>query len=289
MISASHSKEEENKRRGIAISVVFHALILLILFLPLLKYPDPPPGQEGILVSFGQPDMGKGDDRPDTQQEEEVEPKPPSETEKPVEPQPVSKPTPPVETQKEVVTTNDPNEVAIRKREEERKRQEETERRRVEDERRKAAEEAEQRKAAEAAKQAELEKAKKQFGDAFGGKGKGNTDKAGNQGDPKGDPDAKNLEGISTGTGNIGGGLSGRGVSYKPTIQDRSQKTGTVVVNVCVDRNGSVTKANFTQRGSTSNDSELIRIAESNAMKFRFSASSIDEQCGTITFTFKVQ
>jgi outer membrane biosynthesis protein TonB len=289
MISASHPKEEANRRKGIAISVVFHALILLVLFLPLLKYPDPPPGQEGILVSFGQPDVGKGDDRPDTQQEEKVEPKPPSEAEKPVEPTPQPKNTPPVETAKEVVTAPDPNEVAIRKREEEKRRQEETDRRRVEEERKKATEEAEQRKAAEAAKQAELEKTKKQFGDAFGGKGKGKTDKAGNQGDPKGDPDAKNLEGISTGTGNIGGGLSGRGVQYKPSIQDKSQKTGTVVVNVCVDRSGSVTKANFTQKGSTTNDPELTRIAESNAMKFRFSGSSIDEQCGTITFTFKVQ
>jgi TonB family protein len=132
-------------------------------------------------------------------------------------------------------------------------------------------------------------KQKKQFGDAFGGSGKGKTDKAGNQGDPGGDPDAKNLEGISTGAGNVGGGLSGRGVQYKPTIQDKSQKTGTVVVNVCVDRNGTVTKANFTQRGSTTNDSELIRIAETNAKKFKFSSSSVDEQCGTITFTFKVQ
>jgi hypothetical protein len=41
MISASHSKEEENKRRGIAISVVFHALILLILFFAFAQIPGP--------------------------------------------------------------------------------------------------------------------------------------------------------------------------------------------------------------------------------------------------------
>ncbi len=290
MIGATNYKEEDNRKKGLIISTIFHVLMLLILFLPLLKYPDPPPGQEGILVSFGQPNIGQGDSRPDTQQEEIVEPKPPSETEKQVETRAEPKPTPPVETQKEVVTANDPNEVSIRKREEEQKKKVEAEKRKVEDDRRKAIEDAEKkRQSDEAAKQAELDKAKKQFGDAFGGKGKGSTDKAGNQGDPKGDPDAKNLEGISTGTGNIGGGLSGRGVQYKPTIQDKSQKTGTVVVNVCADRNGNVTKANFTQRGSTSNDSELIRIAESNAMKFKFSSSSVDEQCGTITFTFKVQ
>lgn len=282
MLSTTNHTEEQNKRKGLIVSLVFHALIIILLLLPLLKYPDPPPGQEGILVSFGQPNIGKGDDRPDTQQEKIEDPKPPSETEKKVEPVSEVKPTP-VESKKEVVTSDDPNEVSIRKREEERKRQEENERR-------KAAEEAErQRKAEEAAKQAELEKAKKQFGDAFGGKGKGNTDKAGNQGDPKGDPDAKNLEGISTGTGNVGGGLAGRGIQYKPSIQDKFQRTGTVVVNICVDRNGNVTKANFTQRGSSINDSELNRIAESNALKFKFSPSNIDEQCGTITFNFRAQ
>jgi TonB family protein len=288
MIRTSNLNEEENRKRGLIFSIIFHALILILLFLPFLSYPDPPPGQEGILVSFGQPNIGQGDSRPDTQQEEVVEPKPPSEEVQKTEPPPQA--ATPVETQKEVVTSKDPSEVSFKKQEEDKKKAEDAERKRIEDSNRKAAEEAEkQRQAEAAAKQAELDKAKKQFGDAFGGTGKGKTDKAGNQGDPGGDPDAKNLEGISTGAGNVGGGLSGRGVQYKPTIQDKSQKTGTVVVNVCVDRSGTVTKANFTQRGSTTNDSELIKIAETNAKKFKFSGSSVDEQCGTITFTFKVQ
>ncbi|MBK7427487.1 MAG: cell envelope integrity protein TolA [Saprospiraceae bacterium] len=240
--------EKENKRRGLITSIIIHALVLLIAILPLLSYPDPPPGQEGILVSFGGPDIGMGDSKPDTQQEEVVEPKPPSEEEQKTVTDPVASPTTPVETQKDVVTAEDPNVAAIKKREEERKKVVEDERRRDKEAKEKAEIAEKERKADEARKQAEYDKAKKQFGDAFGGSGKGSTDKAGNQGDPKGDPNAKNLEGISTGKGNIGGGLSGRGVVYQPTITDKSQKTGIVVVNICVNNKGEVTRATYTRR-----------------------------------------
>jgi outer membrane biosynthesis protein TonB len=283
-------KEEENRRKGLIFSGIFHSAIIILLLLPLLKYPDPPPGQQGILVSFGAPDIGQGDSRPDTQQEEVVDPKPPSETEQKVEPVSPSAPKEQAEQVKEVVTTESPSEVAFKKREEERKKQEESDRR-AEEQRKKAEADAEKKRQAEedARKKAELEKAKKQFGDAFGGSGKGQTDKPGNQGDPGGDPDAKALEGISTGKGTIGGGLVGRDVVFTPTITHNSQKTGRVVVRICVDRNGNVVSANSQQQGSSTIDSELRQIAETNARKFKFSAGTIDNQCGTVTIYFRVK
>lgn len=282
-------REEEHKRKGFIVSSIFHSIIIILLLLPLLNYPDPPPGQQGILVSFGAPDIGQGDDKPDTQQEEMVDPKPPSEEEQQVEPTPSSAPTDPVEVEKEIVTKEDPAEVAFKKREEERKKQDEAQKR-AEEQRKKAEADAEkQRQAEEAARKAELEKAKKQYGDAFGGKGKGSTDKAGNQGDPGGDPNAKALEGISTGKGTIGGGLEGRGVVSTPSIQDNSQKTGRVVVRICVNNRGEVISADYTQAGSTTADSELRNIAITNAKKFKFSPGSVDRQCGTVTIDFKVR
>jgi len=281
-------REEENRKRGYIVSGIFHTVIILLLLMPFLKYPDPPPGQQGILVSFGAPDMGSGDSKPDTQQEEMVDPKPPSEQEQYVEPTPTA-PTTPVEVQKEVVTTTDPAEVAFKKKEEERKKQEETQRKIEEDRKRAEADAEKKRKAEEEAKKAELEKARKQYGDVFGGSGKGSTDKPGNQGDPGGDPNASALEGISTGKGTIGGGLEGRGVVYTPTITDNTQKTGKVVVRICVDRTGAVISADYTQQGSTTNDGELRRIAETNAKRFKFSASQIDRQCGTVTVDFRVK
>ena len=320
---------DKDRRRGWVTSFTIHALLLLLALLPFLSYEDPPPGQQGVLVSFGAPDMGSGDDSPDTQQEEYVEPQPTAEeaaaeeveeaveevAEEAVEETTVEEPveaeeTPPVqELPEEVVTTDEPDEVAIQKQKEEeeaRKVEEAREKaearedaRIAEEARKKAQAEAEAKKKAEAEakakadaeakKKAEYEAAKKQFGDAFGS-GKGKTDKPGNQGDPDGDPDASKLEGVSTGSGMVGGGLGDRGVVFVPKIQDSSQKTGVVVVRVCVDKNGNVSEPpRFTQKGSTTADSELVNIAIASAKKFRFSKSSVDKQCGTITVNFKVQ
>ena len=51
-------QEEKNRRRGMIISVVLHILVILLALLPFLTYPDPPPGQEGLLVNLGLPDEG---------------------------------------------------------------------------------------------------------------------------------------------------------------------------------------------------------------------------------------
>ncbi len=301
-------QEKKNKKRGLTTSIILHVALIILALLPLLTFPDPPPGQEGILVNLGLPDVGQGDDNagpsaptePVEAEPEETEPieeeTPPPTVEKP-EPKTEPTPTPP----KEVVTTEDPEAIALKKKKEQeeaerkRKEREEAERKRKEQE----AEAERKRKEAEAARKAEEERKRKEaeadalkdeIGSLFGdGKGKGNTGKPGNQGDPEGDPDASKLEGISTGTGTVGGGLGNRGVLGAPKITDNSQKQGTVTVKVCVDRNGTVTSAEFTQRGSTTSDNQLKRLAVDNAKKWKFSQGEVDKQCGTITYRFKVQ
>ena len=118
---------------------------------------------------------------------------------------------------------------------------------------------------------------------------KGKTGTSGNQGDPGGDPNSNVLEGISTGSGKVGGGLGSRGVLASPKVTDNSQKTGRVVVKVCVDSTGKVISAKFTQGGSTTTDSRLRAVAEKNALRWKFSKGTMDKQCGTITYDFKVQ
>ena len=308
---------KKDKRRGWITSLGIHAVLLILALLPFMQFQVPPPGQQGVLVSFGAPNMGSGNDRPDTQQEEEVEPEPPAQTQEevveeeteeavqpeelPTEPE-ITEPEPQPELPEEVVTQEDPEVAAMKKkREEEARQKKEAEaeaRKKLEAERKKAEAEAEAKKKAEAEakakaeaeakKKAEYEAKKKQFGDSFG-TGKGKTDKPGNQGDPDGDPDASRLEGISTGSGVVGGGLGNRGVVFEPKISDDSQKTGRVVVKVCVNRQGEVVSADYTQRGSTTADSELRDIAIRNAKRFKFSKSSVDKQCGTITIDFKLR
>ncbi|MEL6987110.1 MAG: cell envelope integrity protein TolA [Bacteroidota bacterium] len=299
--------EKKNKRKGLITSLIIHALLLLLLILPFMKFPFPPPGQEGIVVSFGMPEVGSGDDRPDTQQEENVKPTPPS-AQTPTEEKTEEKETEATKPKAAEPTKSEPVDLLTQKnadvdlqaqKEQERIRQEkiqaqklaeaERQRQREEAEAKKLAEEAARKKAAEEArKKAEYDAAKKQYGDLLG-KGKGKTSTAGNQGDPGGDPDASQLEGISTGSGMIGGGLSNRGVKSEPNIQDNSQKTGKVVVKVCVDENGNVTSAQYTQLGSTTNDGDLKALAVESARKFKFTRSTTDKQCGTITIDFKLK
>lgn len=284
-------EDEQNKKRGMIVSVAVHVGLLMLALLPLLTFPDPPPGQEGILVNLGLPDVGEGsenagptavtEDQPEEVPEEETAPPPPSESE----PEP--------EPEREVITADD-SEVAIQK-EKERKRKEqqaEERREREKEEARKRAEAEAKRKAEDAQRKKEADAAdlKESLGGLFGeGEGKGNTGTAGNQGDPNGDPNSDILTGISTGSGTVGGGLGSRGVARTHKPKDNSQEQGMVVVKVCVDRSGNVTSADFTQKGSTATSSRLKNIAISSAKRWKFAPGQVDKQCGTITYNFKAQ
>lgn len=274
------SGEDGDDRRAVIISFIFHILLVLLAILPLLHYPVPPPGMEGVAVVFGEPDAG-GDPVPEPLPESQPEPMP--------EQVPVADPAKPVKQPQSVVTTDDPDAKvrADRAREEARQREEQ---------RMKNAQEAEQkRKAEEAARKAAEEKALKdkqaqEMRDLMknSGKGAGSASKSGTQGSQEGQAQQGTI-GQGPGTGKVGAGLSDRGVRNAPQINDRSQKTGRVVIEVCVDRNGKVVKADFTQRGSTTADTELIELARRNARNYIFSTSDVEEQCGTISYDFKVR
>lgn len=292
-------KEKENKRKSMTTTVIAHIALVILALLPLLTYPDPPPGQEGIMVNLGIPDIGQGEENagpsePAVSEPEEAQPEP-----TPPQPEP-QEPTPPVKAdpqpaQRDVVQTEDPNAVALRKKQEQERREREAaeaERQRQQEEaRRKAAAEAEAKRKAdeEARKKAEADRFGKSLGLEGLGSGKGNTGKAGNQGDPGGDPNADRLEGISKGSGRVGGGLGSRGVLASPSVSENSQKSGTVVIEVCVNSDGSVISSDLKLQGTTTQDPQLVEAARRNARQWRFSKGEVEKQCGTITYNFKVQ
>ena len=304
----SNQTEEQYKKRGRNISLAVHVGILILALMPFLTYPDPPPGQEGILVNLGMPDVGEGEenaaaaepvDPVEAEVEEVEEEAEPEEVEEEPEPEPreVEKPDPVKE--KKVIESEDPEALALkRKKEREAKKKAEADaKKKAEAEKKRKAAEAKRKAEAEAKRKAEADAKKKaeakNFGKSLGleglGKGKGKTGTSGNQGDPNGDPNASKLEGISTGSGSLGGGLGSRGVLRSPKVSENSQKQGKVVLKVCVDKNGKVTSAEFTQRGSTTSDSKLKAAAIRNAKKWQFAKGSLDKQCGTITYNFRVK
>jgi hypothetical protein len=50
-----------------------------------------------------------------------------------------------------------------------------------------------------------------------------------------------------------------------------------------------VVSADYTQRGSTTNDSELKSKALAAARGYKFAASGAAKECGTITFNFQLK
>ncbi len=268
----NYDSQPGSQGKGWIVSLITHIIFLALLFIPMIASTPPDDEEEGLLISLGLPDEGQGEE---VQSGHDNKPEPQPETE-PQEEEPIREMTarqPEKKFTSKVVTNNEQDAVKVK-----------------EAEARKQAQAESQRKAAEEAKRQEAyNNTKKSYGDLLGGSGKGNTGKPGNQGDPSGDPNASALEGISKGSGRVGGGLGNRGVRYEPKINDTSQKTGRVVISVCVDKNGKVVKADYTQKGSTTTDSDLKEIARKAALQFKFTDSDIEEQCGTITVDFKVK
>ena len=283
---------KKDKRKSWLISLFIHIFLILLALLPLLTFPVPPPGQKGILVNLGQPDVGSGVQRatppppapaPEQPKEQKPEPLPVKPTEEKAPPQEEE---PRLTAEEEIALAQKKIEDQKKKEAEEaaRKREAEEEAERV------AEAEAARIKAEEEARiQAEAEKTRSEIGGLFSGNaGSGQTGRPGNQGDPNGDPNADNLKGISTGSGMVGGGLGDRGVLKTADITDKSQKEGTVVIKVCVNKTGEVISADFTQVNSTTNDPLLVKIATDNSKKWKFYKGEAEKQCGTITYKFKL-
>ncbi len=320
-------KEEENRTKGVIISLIFHAgLVLMMVMYTFTKKPeavDVPPitinwGGGGDNAAAGLPDEGQGDDpAPQGQQMED-----PSVTEPVTDPAPTpSKATPPppaaskpaASAPQTTPTSTDPDVAALKKAQEEnRRKQDEASRQREAQQEANRVAEAQRQAQAQAVadqkrrEQDEINKKKGQFGGTFGkpgstGSGQGNTGKPGNQGIPTGTGDnpfgKSNGDGGGTGGGSgtgtgvsVGGGLGGRKIAQRGPINDTSQKAGKVVIKICVDGSGNVISADYTQSGSTTTDTELRSKALSAAKQYRFApGGSGGTDCGTLTFTFRLQ
>ncbi len=297
-------REQQNKRKGQLAGAVMFLFWVILLLMPLFWYQNPPPGQEGIQVNLGIPDIGMGEElnapmATTTETEEISEPEPEPEPEPQPEVTPPPAPSKPEPEKRPTITTDDPAAIALKKKQAEetsqRKAKEEADRKVREEADRKAKAEAD-RKAKEAADRKAREDAaratKDQLGGLFNsGGGGGNTNKPGDGGAKDGDPNSSNIGTKSFGSGTVGGGLGNRGVSNSPRVEETSQKSGIVVITLCVLANGKVDPATvkFTQGGSTTTDPQLVAAATRNAKQWGFTAGSADKQCGTITYNFKVQ
>lgn len=309
-------------RTGLIGSIIIHIVILLLLLFFGFFTPLPLPGEEGILVNFGDSETGFGAQEPAPsetapvmeQEEKQAEVKTPP-------PPPVKKVTVPVE--KEALMTQDLEktvalEAAKKKIETEKAKDREEEKllrekrvqeqlekqRRDESERLRLAEiarlknEEEQKLALAAAENRKASEINNRAKNAFGGNGKGSADSkstgqgvtygAGNQGSPDGSADADTY-GPGRGSGNgTSFNLEGRSGISLPKPNYPGNEEGIVVVQVTVDKNGAVTKAEPGVKGSNTANPELIAAARKAALQARFNADPNARafQIGTITYRF---
>ncbi len=264
----------KNKRNGIIATLIIHGLLLLLFIILGLTVPYPPPLEEGILISFGNTEVGAGEEQPESTENIPIE----TEIEQEQSEEPVAEEVPieeeVVEQDIEEAPAIQPKKEVVKKKEEVIKKEKPVEK----------VEEPVKEKKPEVDQSLLFNKDK-----VNQSKSEGKDDKEGDKGSLDGELSKDGMVGL--GNEGIGYDLTGRSMILKPNITDKSQATGKVVVRIKVDQYGKVVYAKYQLKGSTTNDPYLVRISEEAAQKAKFNSDQYaqEEQFGSITFTFKVK
>ena len=246
----------EKKDKGVAIAgtIVVHALIVLVLFLMAFRTPLPLPGEEGVEVDLGMMDQGMGNIQP----------------EKPAIPMAAQPQQQPSQSKEEIVTQNDEEAPSLEKSKNTKPKQE---------------------KPAEEPKPTVNQRALfKGNNNPQAGGSEGITGQPGDQGNPNGLADIKKYDG-NGGKGNGPGyDLGGRGAKSLHRPNDDFSEEGIVVVDIWVNRQGKVTRAEVATKGTTVINNDMRQKAKQAALRSSFASdpNAPEEQHGTITYTFVI-
>jgi tetratricopeptide (TPR) repeat protein len=78
-----------------------------------------------------------------------------------------------------------------------------------------------------------------------------------------------------------------RKITETPSILILNDQNGTVMIHVCVDKSGTVTKAEFNPDFSTLSKKSIVSLAIRKAKEFIFAPGKYDAQCGVMVFKIK--
>lgn len=248
---------KEKKDRGIAIvgTIVVHALVVLVLFLMAFRTPLPLPGEEGVEVDLGMMDQGMGNIQP----------------EKPAIPMAAQPQQQQNRSKEDFVTQNDDETPAIEKPKNTKPKQE--------------------TKPVEEPKPTVNQKALfKGSNNPQAGGSEGITGQPGDQGKPNGLAGIKKYDG-NGGKGNgTGYDLGGRGAKSLHRPDDDFSEEGKIVVDIWVNRNGQVVRAEVATKGTDIINNAMRQKAIQAAKRSTFASDpdAPEEQHGTITYTFVI-
>ncbi len=255
--------ETKHEKDSAKITALIAVILLLLIFIAGPKYMDPPL-EYGIAVNFGTTDFGSG----------RVQPKKPvrAQPKEIKQPQKIEESKPetskPQEIKEEVLTQENAESIAIKKREDAEKKK-------------KVEAEAKAKKETERIERIkrEQEAKKKRLDDLIGGIGKsdgtetggeGDDNRAGDKGQLNGDPYAPYIGTPGLGSGGVGYGLNGRGKPNFKIYEGCENEYGKIVVEIVVDRSGKVINATPGVKGSTNATSCLKTQAKKIAMSYNW-------------------
>ena len=249
-----NSNEKKDKGIAIAGTIIVHALAILILFLMAFRTPLPLPGEEGVEVDLGMMNQGMGNIQP----------------EKPAIPQTAQSQQQPNKSKEDIVTQNDEEAPALEKPKNTKTKQE---------------------KPAEEPKPTVNQRALfKGNNNPQAGGSEGITGQPGDQGNPNGLAGIKKYDGQGGKGNGTGYDLGGRRIIKKHRPNDDFPEEGIVVVDIWVDRQGKVTRAEVATKGTTVINQAMREKAKQAALRSSFASDhdAPEEQHGTITYTFVI-
>jgi outer membrane biosynthesis protein TonB len=270
------------KLNSLWITVTIHGLLLLLFLYVVLKPPFPPLSESGVFLNLGLVEVGSGNIQPEGNAEQLKAPTPAASS------------TSPQQKNEKILTQETKEDVPVISKKENVKKNPAP----IKNETKSTA--TKKNPPAESPPQPKA-KALYPGTQANNSTSEGTGNVKGDQGKPNGDVKGTDYSGNpgigSGGKGGLGNsgepqlGMSGRKIIFFPTILDNSQKTGRVVVNIKVDKQGNVIWAKATQKGSTTTDSYLFQLAEEAALKTKVNddPAAAEEQFGTITYSFRVK
>lgn len=264
------TSEKKDRNRALAGTLIFHGVLLLCFLLFSLSAPDPPPDDYGVLVALGYEDTGQGDRQPLAAPTPVTQSPPASEASEHEE----------IVTQEAEEAVALPDEVADPEIEQE---QVESEQEDPVTEVQEETEEVEEEPEPEVDPRALFPGRDQRSTERSD---QGETEERGDQGQVEGVLDTVGFDGV--GQGGIEYSLAGRQANFLPVPEYTTQATGRVVVQVTVNQQGQVIRAEAGARGTTTTDRTLHRLAEEAARRARFDlqADAPEEQRGTITYNF---
>ena len=268
-------------QRGILGTIAFHTIILLLFILFGFRTPLPLPAEQGILINFGDSELGAGPEEPRSNEEKQQKAPPP----------PVEKVSS-ENKEKEAVMTQEHEEapaLAAESKTEKKKEEKKKEDPKPVVKKPEPQPEIKKEEPKPTVDSRAMYRGKKTDTENTGSEGV--SQGVGNQGSLTGSEDATNRSLGSSGGDGVRADLTGRNPVYLPTPEFDIQKEGIVKVEIQVDRSGKVVSAVPGVKGSTTLDSYLLGVAKRAALSSRFDAKADGQniQTGTITYIFKLK